>query len=312
MNDVLPLIAFVFTALTLPFLTAGVVGKTKAMFQGRIGAPIWQTVWNVLKLACKSEVLSEDASLIFRLSPVVVLATMLVLTPLLPWVSFAPQFPGRDLFLIVYLFALARFFTVIASLDAGSPFGGFSASRECTLSMLTEPAIVLSFVALGLSARTTDLSAVFSLSTFPSPSEMPLWLLCGMGLFLAALVELSRMPVDDPTTHLELTMIHEAMVIENSGPNLALLQVAYWLRLTLLFGIIGQCFLHALICLAPIDSLSAAIFSVAAVPFLGFLTAVIESLAVRLPWKKNPEYIAYSLTMSLLASLAAIVKGVGL
>ena len=135
--------------------------------------------------------------------------------------AFQPASTGRGHFLILYLFGAVRFFTIIAALDTGSPFGAFGASREATLAMLTEPAIMLSLVAVVLPSQCSDLSQAFALPTVTGAhqADIAIWILAGTGLFLASLVELSRMPIDDPTTHLELTMVHEAMIIENSGKS---------------------------------------------------------------------------------------------
>lgn len=303
-------IIYLLLLATLPFLTLGIIRKMKARFQNRLGPPLFQSLYNILKLMSKGETVSTDSSYLFRMGPLICFATVLLLALLLPWVPVAPALPGRDLFLIVYLFALVRFFAIISSLDVGSPFGAFAASREATLSLLTEPAIVLALVALGLSVHTTDLGVVFAAPTSTRLVDVPLWILSGTALFLASLVELSRMPIDDPSTHLELTMVHEAMVIENSGPNLALIELSYALRLVLLFGLCAQCFVHALLVIAPLSSIVTLILVPVLILGLAAFTAVIESFAVKLAWRKNPEFIAYALTMSLLASLAAVVRGI--
>src|SRR5262249_18302021 len=135
------------------------------------------------------------------------------------------------------------------------------------------------------------------------------WILAGAGLFLSSLVGLSRMPVDDPTTHLELTMVHEAMIIENSGPNLALVEMTYALRLSIFYGLTVQCFLHALTALSAMSMPDLAALSVGGIFVLVGVTAVLETVMVKLKWTKCPEFIAYALTMGLFASMAAILSG---
>jgi formate hydrogenlyase subunit 4 len=212
-----------------------------------------------------------------------------------------------DIFLIVYMFALARLFTVLAALDAGSVFGGFGASREVTLALLVEPAIVLAFASLGCAAHTSDLNLIFSWSASnPIMDLAPLWFIAGFALFLASLVELSRMPVDDPTTHLELTMVHEAMILENSGRNLALVEFTHVLKMAVLLGLTGQCFLHGFYALVKFDHWLVALFSLLALAVLSILIGVIESATVKLRWTKIPEFIAYSVAMSLLCVFIAI------
>jgi formate hydrogenlyase subunit 4 len=304
------LVAFLICLFYLPVFTVGLIRKAKAQFQNRVGPSLFQPLFNIIKLFGKSETVSKEASWIFRWSTVINMAAVIVLAFLVPWLPFRPLLPGDDIFLVVYLLALARFFAIIAALDTGSAFAAFGASREATLSLLTEPGIVLSLVALGLAAHTSDLCQIFAIPHATGQlKELALWLLAGTGVLLASLVELSRMPIDDPTTHLELTMVHEAMVIENSGPNLALVELTYSLRLAILFGLAGQCFLHGLLLMVKLPFISVCLLSVLLILAVALLTAVIESFAVKLAWRKNPDFIAYSLTMSLLACLAAIMKG---
>lgn len=303
------LAGFFICIFVLPILTVGLTRKLKAQIQNRVGPSIFQPFFDLIKLFSKSETVSKEASWIFRWSTVINLAVVLVLAFLVPWLPFRPLLPASDLFLVVYLFALIRFFAVIAALDTGSPFAAFGASREVTLSLLTEPGIVLSLVALGLTAHSSNFNDIFAI---PKASgqlrELALWLLAGTGVFLASLVELSRMPIDDPTTHLELTMVHEAMVIENSAANLAMVELAYGLRLVILFGLASQCFLHGLLLMITLPYFSVCLLSILLILVAAALTALIESFTVKLAWRKNPDFIAYSLTMSLLACLAALMK----
>jgi formate hydrogenlyase subunit 4 len=147
---------------------------------------------------------------------------------------------ASDVFLIIYMFALARLFTVLAALDSGSAFGGVGASREVTLALLVEPAIVVALASLGCAAHTSDLNAIFAWNNTDSVIAMPaLWFIAGVGLFLASIVELSRMPVDDPTSHIELAMVREAMILENSGRNLALVEYTHLLKMAVLLGLVS-------------------------------------------------------------------------
>lgn len=299
---------FALSLLLMPIFTIGLIRKMKAIWQNRVGPPLLQPLFHLLKLLKKSETISEDTSWIFRVAPVLNLTVALALALLVPWVCFKPGMAGDDLFLVIYLFAGMRFLAILSALDAGSPFGAFSGSREATLAILVEPAVILSLASLGIGAHTSSMGEIFDFAAANRPLDVPLWLLAGLGLFLASLVELSRMPVDDPTTHLELTMVHEAMVIENSGPNLALVELAYAVRMVVLFGLCGQCFLHALASLVPLSSQALAVLSILMVGGLALATASIETFAVKLRWNKVPEFIAYALTMSLLACLCAMLK----
>lgn len=310
MRNLTTTFVFIGLLMTLPVITIGIIRKVKARLQNRIGPPVLQPVFNLIKLFGKGEIQSTDSTWLFKFSASINLAAALYLAFLVPWLPFKPDIAGDDIFLVVYLFALIRFFTIISSLDAGSAFGAFGASREATLSTLTEPAIVLAFVSLGISAGSTDFSQMFASNPNPRIIDVALWTLAGMGFFLTSLVELSRMPIDDPTTHLELTMVHEAMTIENSGPNLALVELAYAVRMLILYGLIAQCFIHALLALIPLSASVVTGLSVILILVLAAVTALIESFSLKLAWKRNPEFIAYALTMSLLASLVAISRGV--
>jgi formate hydrogenlyase subunit 4 len=303
-------LSFIITMILVPPLSIGFVRKIKARLQNRIGAPIYQPLLDLIRLLKKAETISETTSWVFRASAIINFSGIIVLAFLVPWLSYKPVITSDDLFLVVYLFALCRFFTVLSALDAGSVFGGFGASREVTLSLLVEPAVVLALVSLGVIARSTDLGVIFSYGESTCVGSAVLWLLSGTGLFLASLVELSRMPVDDPTTHLELTMVHEAMILENSGRNLALVEYTQWLRLTMLLGLCGQCMLHA--CYAAcsqlwrLDAIALGGLSLAFLAVMLVLVAVLESNTVKLRWTRVPDFIAYSVAMSLLSMLIAV------
>jgi formate hydrogenlyase subunit 4 len=313
MNDIAMKIAYwlVFLAfmVIVPPLLLGLLRKTKAKLQNRIGAPVYQPLFDLLKLLRKGETISEVTSWVFRNTSIVCLATLVAIGFLLPWVGLRPAVSGSDLFLVIYLFAMARFFTVLAALDAGSAFGGFGASREVTLALLVEPALMLCFASLGCIAHTSDLNQIFSYSNPLMQNQNSLWLIAGGGLFLASLVELSRMPVDDPTTHLELTMVHEAMFLEYSGRNLALAEYTHQLKLAILFGISGQCFLHAIPYIWQAPPAIQILGSILVLPVMIFTIALIEATAVKLQWTKVPEFIAYAIVFSLLCVFIGIVRG---
>ena len=374
-------LALMLVVVVLPPLLLGVTRKTKAGFQGRIGARFQQPLLDLIKMLRKGETVSQVTSWIFRSTSAINLSVVLLIAILTPWLSFKPQIfehsldiystmpqpvkkrkrveahdgsqiaqsvpasgqaaepgtalqspappaapqstapplvspkpsylyagtTGSDIFLIIYMFALARMFTVLSALDAGSVFGGFGASREVTLALLVEPSIMLAFASLGCAAHTSDLNAIFAYGpNSPLGDLTPLWFIAGLALFLATLVELSRMPVDDPTTHLELTMVHEAMILENSGRNLALTEYTHLLKSAVLYGLSGQCFLHGLDSFCHFNSLTLAVLSLVVLVFLASFVGAIESCTVKLRWTKVPEFIAYSVLMSLLCIFIAI------
>jgi formate hydrogenlyase subunit 4 len=309
--EALNYILFALCIFVLPFITLGIIRKVKARMQGRVGARISQPLFDVLKMLAKGQTVSETTTWIFQLSAALNCATILLIACLVPWLSFKPNFPGDDLFLFLYLLALLRFTTILSAMDTGSSFGAFGASREAYLSMLVEPAMFISLAAPGLVAHTSSLSAIFDFSRSCTIFDAPVWLAAAVGLYLTSLVDLSRMPIDDPTTHLELTMVHEAMILENSGKNLALVEFSHLVKMVVLFGLTLQCLLHA----ATIGNIyvyepySWGFISIAGILGMALVTGLVESLSVKLQWRRTPEFIAYALTMSFFAIAGALIGG---
>jgi formate hydrogenlyase subunit 4 len=302
----LPLILQLVNLLLLPLLLVGVIRKVKALMQNRLGAPLWQPFYDVAKLLRKSETLSATASWVFRLAPGLGLTVALLVAVLVPWVG--PVLPpalasGTNFLLVLYLLALGKFIAMLAALDTGSAFGGLGASREATISMLVEPTLVIGLAALGLSAHTTDLLTLYSAAISPAVAA-----LVGLALVLSALAELSRMPVDDPTTHLELTMVHEAMILENSGRNLALTELAVALRTCVFLGLATQTLLQVWPAHHLLPTLTRYALGVLALFVLGGAVAVAEGVLVKLKWRKVPNLLAFATVLSLLAALLAAAQ----
>lgn len=214
--------------LLLAPLVSGVIKKLKATLQMRRGPGILQPWYDVIKLLRKGMVISEHASWIFHATPYILFLTTLVVGLLVPLVS--AQVPLSFLggvLAVIYLLALGRFFLALAGLDTASAFGGMGSSREMTLSAIAEPAMMLSIFTVAIAAGSTSLSEMTRVATsqewrFLSPSQI----LAFAALFIVLIAETGRIPVDNPATHLELTMIHEAMILEYSGPYLALVEWA--------------------------------------------------------------------------------------
>ncbi len=246
----------VLALLAAPLLP-GIINKTKAWFAGRQGPPVLQLYWDLAKLARKGAVYSRTTSWLFRAGPVISLAALLTALALVPCGGTAwAAFPG-DLLLFAALLGLARFVTVTAALDTGSSFEGMGASREVLYSALAEPALLL---VLASAARLTSAAALAPGADGPAPlnllrglslSEMyanmslHVWLDFGLplslimaALILVTLVENCRIPFDDPNTHLELTMIHEVMVLDHGGPDLAAILYGASLKLWLLGSVL--------------------------------------------------------------------------
>lgn len=227
---------------TFPPLLLGVIQKTKAFFAGRKGPPLLQPYWDLARLLKKGCVFSTTTTWVFRAAPLVTLAAVLLAGLLVPLGPLpAPIRFAGDLVLFAYLFGLARFFTTAAALDTGSSFEGMGASREVTFACLSEPALFFGFLVLA------KLSGSFSLTEMLHAPAATLFagapaslVLVAVGLFVVLLAENCRVPVDDPNTHLELTMIHEVMVLDHSGPLFGAVLYAAAVK----FFVLGALVLH--------------------------------------------------------------------
>ncbi len=286
----------VLLVLLLPPLLLGVIAKTKAAFAGRVGPPLLQPYRDIAKLLRKGTVFSSTTTWVFRAGPVVGVASALLASLLVPLGHHAPpvSFAG-DVILFVYLFALSRFFTAAAALDTGSAFEGMGASREVSFGALAEPALLLGFLVM---AR---LSGSLSLGGMLRDPWAAGWLTHGASLALVAaswsvvlLAENCRIPFDDPNTHLELTMIHEVMVLDHSGPPFGL--VLYGASVKLL--VLGALLLHVLV---PFGArgpwLDWAAF-VAGMLLMAVAIGVVESVMARLRLVRVPQLLATATVLS--------------
>ncbi|HEY6559165.1 MAG TPA: NADH-quinone oxidoreductase subunit H [Polyangiaceae bacterium] len=226
--------------LLLPPLLLGIIVKTKAVFAGRAGAPLLQPYYDLAKLMRKGLVLSTTTSWIFRVAPVVGFITALLAGLLIPLgYHRAPIAFAGDLVLFAYLFGLGRFFTVLAALDTGSSFEGMGATREATFSCLAEPALFLSLLVLVKRAGSLSLSGMLGGALAGKWQGAPAALvLVVVSLFIVVLAENSRIPIDDPNTHLELTMIHEVMVLDHGGPLLGIILYGAAIKLFVLGAVV--------------------------------------------------------------------------
>lgn len=225
--------AHVLIALSFPPLLLGVINKVKALFAGRVGPPLLQPYWDLVRLIRKGSVFSTTTTWVFRAGPVIGLATGVIALLLIPLGN--PQAPitfTGDLLLVAYLFGLSRFFTASAALDTGSAFEGMGAAREVTFASLAEPALFLGMMVMARLSNSLQLSVMLGSSLADH------WTTAGASLglvlaswFIVLMVENCRVPFDDPNTHLELTMIHEVMVLDHSGPAFGMILYAAALKL---------------------------------------------------------------------------------
>ena len=273
----------------------GVIWKTKAIIAGRRGPPPWQLYADLWKLARRGVVYSTTTTWIFRLAPVMLVTTTLVAAMLLPLDGRASllRFAG-DAVAFAYLLALGRFLLVLASLDTGSSFEGMGASREVTFASVVEPGLFIAIAALAVMAQDLSLSAMLG-GDARAVNAMTVSVMVAGSVFMLALAECSRVPVDDPATHLELTMVHEVMVLDHSGPDLAMVLYANALKLALFAGIIVNV-------VAPhprAGGWSGLALLIASFVAMGVAVGIVESIMARLRLPKVPLYIAASSALAL-------------
>lgn len=311
-----PLIAVICqTALVLllsPLLT-GVSKTLKARLQTRRGPGILQPYRDLHKLFRKGMVIPETASWIFPATPYVLFATTLLAGLLIPAVSTqAPLSPFGGVLAVVYLLALGRFFLALGGLDAGTPFGGLGSSREMTISAIAEPALMLAVFTVALGAGSTNLSSMAHAAVgqswrFLAPSQM----LAFAALFIVLIAETGRIPVDNPSTHLELTMIHEAMILEYSGPYLGLIEWSAWMKqMVLMTLLINVFFPYGLSADGyPLSmAVSIALFA-AKLVVLAFAVVLVETLNAKLRLFRVPELLAVAFVLSALALISTFLFG---
>jgi formate hydrogenlyase subunit 4 len=286
-------------------LLVGVIRKTKARLQGRRGASVLQPYADIRKLFLKEAVVSENTSWIFRFTPYLLAMTMLLSALIVPVLAThaALGFMG-NIIVLMYLFLLGVFFLALAGLDAGSAFGGMGSSREVALAALAEPTVLIAIFGIALRAGTTSLDGI--ITRFAAEPLLMLnagHLLAFFAFFIVALAENGRLPVDNPATHLELTMIHEAMTLEYSGRYLALVEWAAGMKLFLFLTLLSNLFFPWGVALTntPVAVLGA--FLALAVKLLLFALAIalVETSVAKLRLFRVPELLAGSFTVALLA-----------
>ncbi len=294
----------ILLALIMPPLLLGVIAKTKAAFAGRVGAPFLQPYYDILRLLRKGTVFSSTTTWIFRAGPIVGLATTLVASLLVPFGAHpAPISFQGDMILYAYLFALGRFFTMAAALDTGSSFEGMGTAREATYSCLAEPTLFFALITL------SRLSGSYSLTGMLSGLDQWLWLNAGAamllligGMFIVLLAENCRIPFDDPTTHLELTMIHEVMVLDHSGPAFGLILYGAALKLFVL----GAFFMHLALPFTSANPLADWGIFVGSMLLLAVAIGVVESVMARLRLVRVPQLLVAATILAAFSTLLVI------
>ncbi len=244
MPSILPILCQTALLLLLAPLVSGVIKNWKARLQNRRGPRVWQPYCDVIKFLRKDMVISEHASWVFHVAPYVVFLTSLLVGLMVPMATAqAPLSLFGGALAIIGLLALGRFFLALAGLDAGSAFGGMGSSREMTISAIAEPAMMLAIFTVAITAGSTDLSRIVQTAQTPDWKLLnPTPVMAFAALFIVLVAETGRIPVDNPATHLELTMIHEAMLLEYSGRYLAFMEWGASIKQLVLMTLLANIF----------------------------------------------------------------------
>jgi len=303
------IIIWIIQLILVPILSPlflGVIRKIKAHFQNRVGASIFKPYRDLWKLFHKDEVISEDASWIFRFTPYLIFTITIVLGASIP--LFSNLFSNNllsDFLTVVYLVALSTFFLALAGIDVGSAFGGFGSSREMTLAALTEGGFIFSLLALSFLAHSTNLFSITkTISNFSLFDFMPI-ILVFISFMIVMLCETAHFPFDNPATHLELTMVHEAMILEYSGKRLALIEWAAANKFLIFLSLGANMFFPwGLTAQADIWSivLALVVFSVKILILTTFV-AILESSIAKFRFFRLPDLLFTAFVLSAMAIL---------
>lgn len=288
-------------------LLIGIIRKIKARLQGRRGADVFQPYRDLRKLLIKEAVVSENTSWLFRFTPYLLVATMLLCALIIPILTTqTPLGWLGNIIVLMSLFLLGTFFLALAGLDAGSAFGGMGSSREMAIAALAEPTVMISIFAIALRAGTTSLDGIIAWSAAAPLLVLNAGHLLAFAAFtVVAIAETGRLPVDNPATHLELTMIHEAMILEYSGRYLALVEWAGAMKLFLFLTLLANLFIPWGIALDTSPGAVGVAFLVLClkVSLLGLGIAFLETAVAKLRLFRLPELLSGSFALALLAVL---------
>ena len=239
MQQLFEILQILFLMAIAPFVQ-GIIKKTKALLQGRYGPSVWQPYYDLRKYMNKDQVVSEHASWLFLLTPYVVFVTTVVAAAMIPvfMTDTLLSFTGQ-LVIMVYLFGMARFFTALSGMDTGSSFGAMGSSRDMFVAVLAEPALFVTLLAVALPLKTTNITLITDgMAANHAFLLSPAFYMVLLAFFILVVTETGRIPVDNPDTHLELTMIHEGMLLEYSGKRLGLMMWSAWIKQVLMYTIL--------------------------------------------------------------------------
>jgi formate hydrogenlyase subunit 4 len=311
-SDILVQTIQMLLVLVLSPLLTGFVRKAKARMLRRLGPSVFQPYRDLLRLMRKEVVLADNASWLFRVTPYLIFATTWVAAALVPTFATGLLFSWTaDLIAIVALLGSARFFLALAGMDVGTSFGGLGSSREVMIAALAEPAMLMIVFCLALVAGSTQLSAVATHMASPHIGLRVSLAMSMIALIMVAIAENGRIPVDNPATHLELTMVHEAMVLEYSGRHLAMIEFAASLKLLLYISLIVCVFAPwqlAILGAGPMAYVESTVVYLAKLAIAGFFLALFETATAKMRVFRVPEFLGAALMLGLLGTLLLFVS----
>ncbi len=303
----LEIVIHIALLILFPPLLLGLINKTKSWFAGRTGPPLLQAYFDIAKLLRKGAVYSRTTTWVFRAGPIVSLGSVLSAGLILPLASnVAPLGFTGDVILFAYLLGLSRFFTMAAALDTGSAFEGMGASREAAFAVPAEPALFLSLAIVCIPAKAASFQAAWDALPWALwGGAHPAYLAAAIALFAVMLAENSRIPVDDPNTHLELTMIHEVMVLDHSGPDFAFILYGSAMKLF----IIAALLVHVLLPIPEHLSWTGVILLCLGEAALAVLIGVVESVVARLRLTRVPQFLIGASVLAGIGLAIALYRG---
>jgi len=302
------------SALLLAPLLVGWVNQCRAWLQNRSAPPLLQVYYTLHKLFHKDVLLAHNASPLFRAAPYAIFACMALASAIVPTLSTTLILaPAADAIALVGLFALARVFIALAAIDVGTAFGTMGSRREMFIGFLAEPALLMVFFTTSLIAHSTSLSSIVQTLARTDFVIYPSLAFAGTAFLMVSLAENARVPVDNPTTHLELTMIHEAMILEYSGRHLALIEWAASLKL-FAYSCLGIALFVPFgipVTAQPSALLLASVFMLIKLIVGGFILALIETLSAKMRIFRAPEFLGTAFLLAVLAMLVHLLLEVG-
>ena len=295
--EILQGIISIIVILTVAPLFVGMVSKQKAILTGRVGAPIWQQYYDLQRLFKKETINATTSSFISRVSPILNFVALIIAAAMLPVGFWKPliSFNG-DIILFAYILGLARFFQILAAMDIGSSFEGMGAAREATFALFAEPIFFFTIGSISFISGLTSLYDIYHSIQLGNISYEVFIVICSISVFMLAVTECSRMPVDDPNTHLELTMIHEVMILDNSGIDLFLYQYSSYIKL-FIYAVLEISFFYPF---SKQSYLLGILIFVTGSVALTFVLGIVETITSRYKMKNIPQYLLFATAIGIL------------